>query len=637
MKATIWWALLLALPCLLPAQQPSLDLQPRWAVGDSQFFEISQVRRTGLQTLNREHDQAAALLRIDVLERNEVESRFRLTVMDAHHMATLDSTISMPLQLQGWIPGLSVTYTVNHRGNSPEIRDKGRLHYDYLRHFLTLARADSAPFTSPDSINHPNRPGLHDLSPYFATSEYAYQTWLGNLSLLHSTFGLGFSAKVPVIREAKAQSTRQPNPRFPARLDWSLASSAPLFVVGTTQSELDPMQAGAYFSTQDFFLRGRVPPAIPGGCTTRDTVLCEFDTDAGWPAFTELRRAGNTDNKQFHAVLTIRSVSPDYTLKGSDELVDEAFYLLDQGRHKEAILLFERVPEWDQNPVTLFGMARAYHQSYFNEKALELMRKCILYGPGMPDAYRLRGNIYLELNNTDQALRDFTRAIELNDSAVPPYLDRARLYVTEGETEKGLADGRMAISLEPENGFCYFKMGQLYKLLDQYDLANEFYEQAVQRDSSLATAVMFDQASILARTGSWQEGYEKISLLLEIEPGRLDALNFAAYCLLELQQYDESMKVFRRIIELDPRHPLAYNNIGYIYFRLGDNKAALENIDLAISIHPANPYAYRNKALIYLDQQQPGLACEMIQQALELNYTIHYGPEMEELRDKHCK
>jgi tetratricopeptide (TPR) repeat protein len=79
---------------------------------------------------------------------------------------------------------------------------------------------------------------------------------------------------------------------------------------------------------------------------------------------------------------------------------------------------------------TCFSTAKCNYTTGSYEKALEEINEGIrlasLYAPpNFPEYYNLRGLIYLALQNNDQAIKDFTKAIETDPGYDLPYVNRA--------------------------------------------------------------------------------------------------------------------------------------------------------------------------------------------------------------------
>ncbi len=94
------------------------------------------------------------------------------------------------------------------------------------------------------------------------------------------------------------------------------------------------------------------------------------------------------------------------------------------------------------------------------------------------ETYLQRGNAHKNLGEFDQALADWTRAIDLDSNQVDAYTARGTYYQSRNDTAKALADFERSLLLNPTvDG--YFQRGQVYAALGQFDKAIEDYDRAI--------------------------------------------------------------------------------------------------------------------------------------------------------------
>ena len=94
------------------------------------------------------------------------------------------------------------------------------------------------------------------------------------------------------------------------------------------------------------------------------------------------------------------------------------------------------------------------------------------------EAYLERGNAYQGLNQDEQALADWGRAIEHDSSLAKAFTARATLYRRSGQLEKAIPDLDTAIRLAPSVD-AYFQRGQVYADMGQYQKAVEDYDRSI--------------------------------------------------------------------------------------------------------------------------------------------------------------
>ena len=124
--------------------------------------------------------------------------------------------------------------------------------------------------------------------------------------------------------------------------------------------------------------------------------------------------------------------------------------------------------------------------------------------PNDVDAYIYRGNAYLARNNSESALADFNKAIELNSNDAEAYIIRGDAYLEQGNLEFALADFDKAVELDPNNANTYVIRGKVYRKNGDLDSAIEDYKKAIELNLDDAEAYC-NLGFVCMEKQNWQE------------------------------------------------------------------------------------------------------------------------------------
>jgi len=114
--------------------------------------------------------------------------------------------------------------------------------------------------------------------------------------------------------------------------------------------------------------------------------------------------------------------------------------------------------------------------------AINLCTKVIKSNPNDPEHYRLRGEVYRDQRQYDQAIRDFSDAIRLEPENLEHYRLRGEVYRDQGQYDQVIRDLSNAIRLDPENPEHYRLRGEVYRDQEQYDQAIRDLSNAIRLD-----------------------------------------------------------------------------------------------------------------------------------------------------------
>ena len=103
----------------------------------------------------------------------------------------------------------------------------------------------------------------------------------------------------------------------------------------------------------------------------------------------------------------------------------------------------------------------------------------------------LDGVSNLNLNKPEKALKDFSRAIDIDPSRADAYVGRANTLSTLGRYEEALSDYNRAIEIDPELANAYANRGSAHSQTGQYKKAIADYEKALELDPEIDDAPGF--------------------------------------------------------------------------------------------------------------------------------------------------
>ena len=98
--------------------------------------------------------------------------------------------------------------------------------------------------------------------------------------------------------------------------------------------------------------------------------------------------------------------------------------------------------------------------------------------------YINRGFSYLDSKQYDQAISDFTKALEINPMLANVHFVRGTAYYYKGQYDQALSDYNKAIELNPRLADAYKGRGAIYIKKEQYDRAISDYNKVLELNPS---------------------------------------------------------------------------------------------------------------------------------------------------------
>ena len=254
--------------------------------------------------------------------------------------------------------------------------------------------------------------------------------------------------------------------------------------------------------------------------------------------------------------------------------------------------------------------------------------------------YSVRGQRKYNLNQYDDAIADFDKAIILYPQKADAYYNRGLakfrlgdIQSVNGKAEKarrlyeaGIEDCTKAIELIPEDTYAYhnraggkFRLGQSEANRADMAKVQRYYQDAIH-----------DWTQVIKLNSALADPYNNRGIAkATLGESKIKQGDIAAAQAL----YVEAIQDCTQAIQLNPEYAEPYINRGYAQFRLGKTKAdngdtagaeklyaaALQDCNQAIQLNPKSAYAYGNRGVVKAALGDPEGAIDDFDTALQIN------------------
>ncbi|MBG83586.1 MAG: hypothetical protein CMJ40_03450 [Phycisphaerae bacterium] len=273
-------------------------------------------------------------------------------------------------------------------------------------------------------------------------------------------------------------------------------------------------------------------------------------------------------------------IARSYALKG--------YALAKHGRVEEAIVCYKSCLEINEESIeALSGLACSMADMNRLDKALKYsMKACAARPENGPLRYNL-GNIYLRMNELEQAVAAYGASISLLVGLFPAWVNLAAAHAAMKEYDKALEALDYAVVLQPDSRRAHVNRGLVLARLKRWE------------EASAALAKSINIAPEYAR------GYIILSLVESCRGNDIQAISVLNTCI------DRGLML-----------PKAYHNLGLIHSRLGNHEQALAAYMTAVQIRPEYAKAFRSMGIEHLKHQEHAEAREAFEKAIEYRPSL---------------
>jgi len=161
------------------------------------------------------------------------------------------------------------------------------------------------------------------------------------------------------------------------------------------------------------------------------------------------------------------------------------------------------------------------------------------------EAYSNRGIAYAKLNKYEQAIEDFSKAIELNPDDAEAYYNRGLAYAKLNEHEQAIEDYGKAIKLNPNYAEAYNNRGVAYAKLNEHEQAIKDYDETIKLNPNDAAAYN-NRGAAYAELNKYERAIEDYGKAIELNPNYAEAYGNRGIAYSEIHRYEESARDLKK-------------------------------------------------------------------------------------------
>ncbi len=255
------------------------------------------------------------------------------------------------------------------------------------------------------------------------------------------------------------------------------------------------------------------------------------------------------------------------------------------------------------------------------DDAIANYTKAIELDPNFTDAYTNRCSAYLQRQKNEEALADCNKAIQLDPKMWAAYYNRGMVYlVSQPFSTDALQDFSTVISLKADHSDAYYNRAMLYSNLQEYEKAVGDLTKII--ESGLPDLSEYGKGDVFFARGRNYFDLNQDDLALR---DYAEALKFGLYSVykfradiylkqkqydLAIQEYSTAIKVLTATKFFEPVISDYYRKRGLVYVGQSQWDLALADYTKAIQLSTQNYRNYKERAVIYRALNQTDLAAK---------------------------
>lgn len=261
------------------------------------------------------------------------------------------------------------------------------------------------------------------------------------------------------------------------------------------------------------------------------------------------------------------------------------------------------------------------------DDAIAIYDKVISLWPDNEYVYGQKGLAFKHNGRYAEAIKLFEKQLEIRPSAYY-YINKGILNRFLGNYKSALSDFQEAIKREPDNYYCYSRLGLIYELHRQFDMAVENYDKALlyinmqDSDQDMKANIYAYKARTLQCMNRFEESEAVYKEYLEIFGLNADVMYDYSELLLRMGRMEDSVNVLKKCIDelpYDEDIQMCMRQLCYVYGLEGYIDKAHESFKLAISNQGDDKRAYVSMGDVFKDHGLIEDARKLFEKAVKLD------------------
>jgi adenylate cyclase len=267
-------------------------------------------------------------------------------------------------------------------------------------------------------------------------------------------------------------------------------------------------------------------------------------------------------------------------------------------------------------------------------QARQMFEKAVALDSQYADAYAWLGGIYLaewlwrwsaDPQTLEHALALTQQALALDDSVPRAHSILSNVYAQKQQYDQAIAEGRRAITLDPNNDFSYNRQGAALNFAGRPEEALPMMEQAMRLNPHYPPFYLGDLGWTYSLTGRYAEAVATLKEATSRGPTLMvyyailaDSYvqQWASQQGADSQTLEQALAAAQRTLALNDSFPPGHSTLGSVYLWQKQYEQALAEMERATTLAPnaADGYAVLAETLSRVDKSEDAL--RMVEQAL---------------------
>ncbi len=235
----------------------------------------------------------------------------------------------------------------------------------------------------------------------------------------------------------------------------------------------------------------------------------------------------------------------------------------------------------------------------------------------------------------EEVLADFEQLSKRKNYTAADYYNLGFLYEQVGGKDEAMRFYTKAVQMQPDHAQALFNLANLYKDIGNYKAAMALYSRLVHFHPKYFLGYL-NMGIIFNAIGDQPRARQLYLKVIDLDPDNGDAYFNLGYLSESQGELSEAVNYYERAGELEPKNAEVYYNLGNVYASLGQKSEAIASYLKTVGINPHHQDAFVNLSILSFKSRDFQGAIHYLEDAKALGYNppAEYLRTIEPYREK---
>jgi tetratricopeptide (TPR) repeat protein len=269
-------------------------------------------------------------------------------------------------------------------------------------------------------------------------------------------------------------------------------------------------------------------------------------------------------------------------------LVKKARYLVLVNKQQSALNQLDEVEKIDPTNADIYLLKGSILSSMKkSEEAIREYNKAIRYANDPEEVFTSIAYEYESAGDYNNAILHLKKVLEINPDNEPAIYELSFCYEITNQVENGIDFYTQFLDKNPYNKVAWFNLGVCYNNLELFEKAIESYEFAIAIDDTFSSAY-FNLANSYANLGEYSHAIKHYKETFKYEEPQALTHYYIGECYEKLNRFRDGIDHYNSCLKEDPEMADAWMGLGVCYDELNESETAVKCMEKALDLEDDN-------------------------------------------------